>query len=138
MSTLKRLKLDAWAAQSEAGIFDIDRYAAQAATPCVNGKAGEYACNNVDLVSFLRHQDMGSSTRRGNDIWGEQDTGPPKLELDISVADNSLQAGLPPRDVSLPPSGRRTARPLSRSRATARSSTSDDYPPKPPAHRGAT
>lgn len=71
MSVLRKLKLDTWAAQSEAGVFDIDRYAAQAATPCVNGRAGEYKCNNVDLVSFLRHQDMGSSTRRGNDIWGK-------------------------------------------------------------------
>jgi hypothetical protein len=71
MSVLRKLKLDTWSAQSEAGIFDIDRYAAQAATACVNGKAGEYRCNKVDLVSFLRHQDMGSSTRRGNDIWGK-------------------------------------------------------------------
>lgn len=70
MSVLRQKKLDLWSAQSEAGVFDINRYAAQAATSCVNGKAGEYQCKNVDLVSFLRHQDMGSSTRRGNDVWG--------------------------------------------------------------------
>ncbi|KAK3392803.1 hypothetical protein B0H63DRAFT_424595 [Podospora didyma] len=71
MAVLKQRKLDTWAAQNEAGVFDINRYAALAATtPCVNNKAGEYACSNVDLISFLRHQDMGSSTRKGNDVWG--------------------------------------------------------------------
>ncbi|KAK4159871.1 hypothetical protein QBC43DRAFT_326476 [Cladorrhinum sp. PSN259] len=70
MAELKALKMQAWAAQNEAGVYDINRYAAQAATSCVNGKAGEYQCKNVDLISFLRHQDMGSSTRKGNDIWG--------------------------------------------------------------------
>lgn len=72
MAELKQRKMEAWAAQNEAGVYDINRYAAQAATSCVNGKAGEYQCKNVDLVSFLRHQDMGSSTRKGNDIWGKR------------------------------------------------------------------
>ncbi|KAK5655166.1 hypothetical protein OQA88_6065 [Cercophora sp. LCS_1] len=71
MAELRELKLATWSAQSEAGVFDVDRYQALAdTTACVNGKAGEYKCNNVDLVSFLRHQDMGSSTRKGNDVWG--------------------------------------------------------------------
>ncbi|PKS11715.1 hypothetical protein jhhlp_001703 [Lomentospora prolificans] len=71
MSVLRQLKLNTWAEQFEAGAFDVDRYEPLAAsTRCVNGKAGEYRCNNVDLVSFLRHQDMGSSTRQGNDVWG--------------------------------------------------------------------
>lgn len=71
MAQLKQLKLASWSAQAETGAFDVDRYEALAATtPCVNGKAGEYQCNKVDLISFLRHQDMGSSTRKGNDIWG--------------------------------------------------------------------
>ncbi|KAK3356827.1 hypothetical protein B0T25DRAFT_603427 [Lasiosphaeria hispida] len=71
MAVLKQRKLEAWSAQAEAGVFDLDRYAKLAATtPCVNGKAGEYKCSNVDLISFLRHQDLGSSTRRGNDVWG--------------------------------------------------------------------
>lgn len=71
MSVLRQLKLNTWAEQFEIGAFDVDRYEALAAsTPCTNGKAGEYRCNNVDLISFLRHQDMGSSTRQGNDVWG--------------------------------------------------------------------
>lgn len=69
MAVLKELKMKAWSQQQETGAYDLNRYASvMATTPCVNGKAGEYQCNKVDLVSFLRHQDMGSSTRKGNDI----------------------------------------------------------------------
>ncbi|KAK0752636.1 hypothetical protein B0T18DRAFT_388546 [Schizothecium vesticola] len=71
MAQLKQLKEASWAALNETGAFDLNRYGAlRAPTSCVNGKAGEYQCSNVDLVSFLRHQDMGSSTRKGNDVWG--------------------------------------------------------------------
>lgn len=42
------------------------------AIPCVNGKAGEYPCKNVDLLSVLSHKVMGSSGN-GNDIWGWTD-----------------------------------------------------------------
>jgi choice-of-anchor B domain-containing protein len=38
---------------------------------CVNGYAGEWACNNVDLLSFVSLEALGSSpTADGNDIWG--------------------------------------------------------------------
>ncbi|KFY55623.1 hypothetical protein V496_06945 [Pseudogymnoascus sp. VKM F-4515 (FW-2607)] len=37
---------------------------------CTNGKAGEYSCNGVDLQAFTSHEDMGSKTKEGNDIWG--------------------------------------------------------------------
>ncbi|RYP69365.1 hypothetical protein DL769_005291 [Monosporascus sp. CRB-8-3] len=53
-----------------AGVYDVDRYNKVGATPCVNGTAGEYSCDGVDLMGFLRHQDMGSRERRGNDVWG--------------------------------------------------------------------
>lgn len=43
--------------------------AAQAITgakvPCSEGKAAEYACSNVDLLSYLPHTDMGDI--EGND-----------------------------------------------------------------------
>lgn len=52
------------------GLFDLNRYESTEATACVDGKAGEYSCNNVDLRGFLRHQDTNSQTREGNDIWG--------------------------------------------------------------------
>ena len=69
MSVLKELKLQDWAREAAEGAFDLDRYEVlEAVTPCTNGRAGEYRCSNVDLVSFLRHQDMGSATRTGNDV----------------------------------------------------------------------
>ncbi|OBT55090.1 hypothetical protein VE04_03571 [Pseudogymnoascus sp. 24MN13] len=37
---------------------------------CTNGKAGEYSCNGVDLQAFASHEDLGSKTKEGNDIWG--------------------------------------------------------------------
>ncbi len=49
--------------------------AAQAATPCVNGFAGQYPCNNVDLEAFLPLNQIGatSSQDEANDIWGWTD-----------------------------------------------------------------
>jgi hypothetical protein len=71
MSTLKQRKNTQRDRDRAAGVFDLDRYeAAASGSPCVDGKAGEYSCNNVDLLGFLRHQDVGSQTREGNDIWG--------------------------------------------------------------------
>lgn len=52
------------------GVFDKNRYTLQTATACVDGKAGEYSCRDADLKGFLRHQDLGSITREGNDVWG--------------------------------------------------------------------
>lgn len=71
MEELKNRKILQHQEDENQGAFDLDRYEARlAGTPCVNGKAGEYTCNNVDLMGFLRHQDMGSRTRVGNDVWG--------------------------------------------------------------------
>lgn len=44
--------------------------------PCTNGKADEYECENVDLLSFVPLKDLGSNGN-GNDIWGwtDPDTG---------------------------------------------------------------
>lgn len=80
MSVLKERKLAAWSQLTESGAYDLDRYEALAAsTPCVNGKAGEYQCNKVDMMAFLRHQDMGSSTRKGNDVCKVNPLPPPLL-----------------------------------------------------------
>ncbi|KAI9844683.1 MAG: hypothetical protein M1837_005425 [Sclerophora amabilis] len=71
MDRLMSMKTQQWDKMRAEGQFDRDTYKSlQRATPCVNGKAGEYACDNVDLLSFLSHQDMGSTTREGNDVWG--------------------------------------------------------------------
>lgn len=71
MDVLKQKKLDQHSADREAGVFDLDRYVPKKNVKCkANGKAAGYACKNIDLVEFLRHQDMASTTREGNDIWG--------------------------------------------------------------------
>ncbi len=41
---------------------------ALAATPCEDGMAGIYPCENVDLLAFMPLGDMGGGS--GNDIWG--------------------------------------------------------------------
>ena len=41
-------------------------------TPCVNGTAGPYDCNNVDLLSLVNFTELGSAGK-GNDIWGWTD-----------------------------------------------------------------
>lgn len=38
------------------------------ATSCVNGTAGTYPCNNIDLLSHLPLSEIGGGS--GNDIWG--------------------------------------------------------------------
>lgn len=54
------------------GLFNLNRYPDQADKRCTQGKAGEYSCQNVDLLSFLSHQALGSVTREGNDVWGKR------------------------------------------------------------------
>ncbi|KAI6251725.1 hypothetical protein MCOR19_011641 [Pyricularia oryzae] len=71
MSVLREKKVTQHEKDVAAGRFDVDRYQATGATPCVDGKAGEYQCSGLDLMGFLRHQDMGSRTRVGNDVWGK-------------------------------------------------------------------
>jgi xanthine dehydrogenase molybdopterin-binding subunit B len=70
MEVLKARKMEHQAAKEQAGQFAMNAYSAANSTACVNGMAGEYKCNNVDMLGFLRHQDMGSRTRVGNDVWG--------------------------------------------------------------------
>ncbi len=41
-------------------------------SPCVNGMAGGYPCQNVDLVSFMGTEEVGGGNNM-NDIWGWTD-----------------------------------------------------------------
>ncbi|CAO1601301.1 hypothetical protein XANCAGTX0491_004968 [Xanthoria calcicola] len=73
MDRLMRLKTDHWNSMRAQGVFnryDNARLGATAPAPCVNGKSGPYSCDKVDMLSFLSHSQMGSSTKEGNDIWG--------------------------------------------------------------------
>jgi choice-of-anchor B domain-containing protein len=46
---------------------------AQAAVPCAQGKAGEFSCQNLDLLAHVPLATLGNSNSRGNDIWGHTD-----------------------------------------------------------------
>ena len=52
-------------------LFILCSFAATA-QPCVDGMAGIYPCNQVDLLSFVSLSDMGANpnTDNTNDIWG--------------------------------------------------------------------
>ncbi|KAL8672788.1 MAG: hypothetical protein Q9168_002782 [Polycauliona sp. 1 TL-2023] len=73
MDRLMKLKTDQRnqrRAQGAFNMYDNARLGAATPVPCVNGKSGPYSCDKVDMLSFLSHSQMGSSTKEGNDIWG--------------------------------------------------------------------
>lgn len=41
--------------------------------PCVDGFAGDYNCNNIDLLSHLPLEEFSSNPTSANDIWGFTD-----------------------------------------------------------------
>jgi choice-of-anchor B domain-containing protein len=41
---------------------------------CVNGFAGEFPCNNYDLLTYINLEDLGGTGSRGNDSWGWADS----------------------------------------------------------------
>lgn len=45
----------------------------QAASQCVNGKAGTFSCNNIDLVGHMALTAFSSRPSAANDIWGHVD-----------------------------------------------------------------
>ena len=57
-----------------------------ATTPCIDGAAGTYPCNNVDLLAFMPLSEIGGSS--GNDIWGWTDptTGNEYVTIDRKYA----------------------------------------------------
>ncbi|KFH46043.1 hypothetical protein ACRE_031620 [Hapsidospora chrysogenum ATCC 11550] len=73
MSTLRERKINQLEKDRAAGVYDKNRYKKSGGKKCKDGKAGEYSCNKIDMLGFLRHQDMGSHAREGNDIWGWTD-----------------------------------------------------------------
>lgn len=73
MDRLMELKTKHWDEMRANGVFnryDNARVRPAGPAPCVNGKAGEYSCDKVNMLSFLSHAEMGSTTKEGNDIWG--------------------------------------------------------------------
>lgn len=62
----------------------VQNLAPQAATPCVNGFAGQYPCQNVDLLAFMPLASIGGGS--GNDIWGWTD---PQTNHEIALMGRS-------------------------------------------------
>jgi choice-of-anchor B domain-containing protein len=56
------LKVDAQPLQRLDSLLDV---------ACTDGMAGPYPCNDIDLMAFLPHADIGGGS--GNDIWGWTD-----------------------------------------------------------------
>ncbi|TFK21272.1 hypothetical protein FA15DRAFT_707366 [Coprinopsis marcescibilis] len=60
-----------WAEEAAAGVFNSSRFQAITEfTPCVDGRAGEFRCSNIDLYSFYSHAELGSQTGEGSSSWG--------------------------------------------------------------------
>lgn len=72
MEEVMALKTKQWDEARAAGLFGGSALYPKVTkpVPCKKGKAGEYQCNNVNLLSFLSHEDLQSASMTGNDIWG--------------------------------------------------------------------
>lgn len=115
MDRLMRLKTDHWNSMRAQGIFnryDNARLGAATPVPCVNGKSGPYSCDKVDMLSFLSHSQLGSSTKEGNDIWGKQDPTRYKMRLNVGQDGPRPMVGssAPLARLMAPPSSRLTRR----------------------------
>ena len=56
-----------WAKEQEEHVIGVTASAGPA--ECVDGDAGGYACNGLDLQSMVSLEDLGCGTNMGNDIW---------------------------------------------------------------------
>ncbi|TQV89827.1 choice-of-anchor B family protein [Aliikangiella coralliicola] len=57
--------------QKMTAFYELDK--SQADVACVNGSAGNFPCQNVDLVSHFPLSSFSSNPNSGNDIWGHVD-----------------------------------------------------------------
>jgi len=74
-------------------------------TPCVNGKAGVFDCNQVDLLSHVAFPDVTSNPTQGADVWGFVDLNTNReyafvgynigtAVFDVTDAENPREVGL--------------------------------------------
>ncbi|KAG5646749.1 hypothetical protein DXG03_002431 [Asterophora parasitica] len=68
--SIMRNKTEAWAFQRAAGKYNSRKHRPLSYTPCVNGRAGEFQCSNIDLYSFKSHAELGSAIGEGSSSWG--------------------------------------------------------------------
>ena len=69
------------------------------AADCVNGSAGGFPCNKVDLLSHIALDEFSSNPQHANDIWGFYD-----LNTEREYALIGLENGVAIVDVSNPSS----------------------------------
>ncbi|KIY62498.1 hypothetical protein CYLTODRAFT_383512 [Cylindrobasidium torrendii FP15055 ss-10] len=68
---LMKLKNGRYNARLQAGEYKSSQYQnVTEPVACVDGYANEYKCNNLDLLYFATHEDLGSATGRGSSSWG--------------------------------------------------------------------
>jgi choice-of-anchor B domain-containing protein len=76
MEEIMDVKTKQWDAARAKGLFGGSNLYRKVTSKqrCINGVAGKgnaaYRCNNVDMHGFLSHEDLGSATKAGNDVWG--------------------------------------------------------------------
>ncbi|KAF4463652.1 choice-of-anchor B domain [Fusarium albosuccineum] len=78
MDEMMALKTAQWDRAEARGLFGGSKLYKKLTSfqPCIKGKSGRgpgkesYSCNNVNMHGFLSHEDLGSTTFRGNDVWG--------------------------------------------------------------------
>lgn len=70
MEEMMEIKAKSWERAEARGVFDGNKKYKKGptASKCKNGFAGEYPCNNVDLLDFISHEDLGATQMRGNDV----------------------------------------------------------------------
>ncbi|KAG5650706.1 hypothetical protein H0H81_011312 [Sphagnurus paluster] len=67
---MMRNKTAKFTSRRAAGLYQSRKHRALSYAPCVDGRAGEFKCNNVDLYSFKSHAELGSETGEGSSSWG--------------------------------------------------------------------
>ncbi|KAK4038333.1 hypothetical protein C8A01DRAFT_37721 [Parachaetomium inaequale] len=76
MEEIMDIKIQQWEEARAQGLFGGSTLYRKITSKqaCKNGVAGSgtaaYHCNNVDLHGFLSHEDLASTTKAGNDVWG--------------------------------------------------------------------
>ena len=56
------------------GVGDVCEPPPEPLFPCENGMAGDYPCNEYDLMSHISNEDLGGNGTEGNDSWGWTDS----------------------------------------------------------------
>lgn len=77
MDRLMSMKLQTWSRARAEGVFGGSSLYKKVTgfRPCINGVSGlrgedQYKCSNVNMHGFLSHEDLGSRSMEGNDVWG--------------------------------------------------------------------